>query len=232
MIALVLTLSVVGLAIVGKQQLSQSKSELSSPTTGEGKYTAKEIYEFWDMYLKVFIQEELHEGMHPSSTVNEVTQERIRSINERYDNPKFEFWGFDRYHIASRDVFLSMAYRGGSVQIQFFIPALMDEFYATGADRDPVQRHIFDNFLVIGYLHELDHIVLGYIDTGNIPEVLLAYESATWAKTVQSIELLVTKDAFALHSLDQSFLDAWIHSGKDITSDVWLNWIRYVYTIP
>ena len=209
---------------LGMQQGSQS--EIKAP------HTQEEIQKFWEEHLSTLVMKQLAGTAHPNEIVNLIIQERYRLINERYNNPRFALEGNENY--GPKDALMGARVEPGVVAIGFMVPALMDSFHGIGADRNPAQRSVFENGLVMGYIHELDHLAYDLIESPRTLEERVTSESITWAKTVQSMELLVSKGAFQLHPSDQKYYSVWLESKRRKDSSMWVSFIREMYrhTVP
>jgi len=88
--------------------------------------------------------------------------------------------------------------------------------------------------MTIGYIHELDHLAFDPIESSSTLEERVTSESVAWAKTVQSMEVLVNNHAFLLDPSDQEYYNAWLRSGKQEDSKEWQSFIRdtYRHTVP
>ena len=199
----------------------------SAGSGDQSKYNDEEMQEFWDEHLDSLIVE-LITGAHANDTVNEIIQDRNRLINERYNNPEIEYVRIRNYAVTE-NIPMASGYKNGRAFIEFIVPAIMDEFYAMQAYRYPERRRLFENAITIGYLHELDHLAFDIIHTPSTFEERIQKESMAWAKTAQSIELLVTRHAFQLHASDLSYYNAWVRSGRQEDSSEWLDYIRDAY---
>ena len=212
-------LLVVALLIVANRP-SQSETGL--------KYTQEEMTIFWDEHLGPLIGQ-LTSSSHPNETVNSILQDKYRLMYERYGHLEVEFRRVRNY---SGFGFTPMGanYENGKPVMEIILPTVMDEFYAMQAHRSSAQKGIFENAIIIGYLHEFEHFI--HEDPSRVISTLderVESESLAWAKTAQSMELLKSAGHFELHPSDQSYYNAWVQSGRNETNSKWRGFIRDTY---
>lgn len=102
------------------------------------------------------------------------------------------------------------------------------------------EKHIFGEidstvrlFLLIGLMHELDHMALGVIDVPRDVKDILDGEGIVWAKTCEdTISVLIEEYHQELHNHDKIFYSEWVKSGRNVNSQSWKDFICGSYAVP
>lgn len=91
-------------------------------------------------------------------------------------------------------------------------------------------RQIFETDIVIGTIHELDHLALKVIDDNPSAARVIEGECAVWADTCEhAIRLFMETYKERVYKSAKGYYDAWLSCGKQIQSQQWRNFIASKY---
>lgn len=90
---------------------------------------------------------------------------------------------------------------------------------------------VWESFVVVGVMHELDHLALGVVEltpTRDIPKIIEG-ESIVWARTCQNTMRLLVENNWPLCGSDQDLYNAWISCNRKEKSSQWISFIKKRY---
>lgn len=115
----------------------------------------------------------------------------------------------------------------GQPQIRISLPSLKAVFDSFNGN--PNQDQIFEMELVIGLIHELDHLALGRAERIDGLEERIANEALVWSITCITIGLLV-KLGQVVDGEHVAMQTAWEKGGRNLQSTCWQDYIRGLYS--
>ncbi len=183
---------------------------------------------FWQEELNDLIYLQLVESKLPYSEINDHFREYNKRINIR-TGKKISVALSTSYHWSCKDAEGSggINAKDGSVEIQLYIPAIMDLFEALEHLNQTGWREAFRAHCIILFMHEMEHVVK---DTPMKKHIDIGEESRAWAETCRyTITPLVERYHLPLLSTDSNMYQAWKESGGNTNSDIWMNAIRKLY---
>lgn len=142
----------------------------------EGKPSNEELHAFWDAHLNRIVMEEVVRARYPVSEINNRYLELVRQSTERYGKV-FAIEASTVFNDLSRDVLAGCDARGGNPVLRIFVPAQL-RLYRSGE----VTPQTFEVAVVVGLLHELEHLASG-CDIEESKEALIASEVTAWDRT-------------------------------------------------
>ncbi|MES2436877.1 MAG: hypothetical protein V4519_02605 [Patescibacteria group bacterium] len=126
---------------------------------------------------------------------------------------------------------MSNTARNGIPIIDLYMPAL-ERQYAIRQKLDGINCDaMWQSVIVMGVLHELDHLANGWTDCapGDIP-ALIEYERLTWGKTSEyGMVPWVQNYGQILSPLCQRWYDAWIAADRDVDHPSWVTFVTSKY---
>jgi hypothetical protein len=91
-------------------------------------------------------------------------------------------------------------------------------------------RRLFENFVIISFLHELDHLLLGVtVGAGNRLASIMEQERLAWAETCEKTIRLFDENGDRLYSGDRVYYETWVRSGRNADSQLWRDFIAKMY---
>lgn len=188
--------------------------------------------QFSEDYFMKLVTQTVSVG-HPNETVSRILEERYRFVEEKRNEDIEWLIAVSSYSAGKRvlsTVRDEVRDEGRVIWITFFRPTIEELFYLSLADQGGINRQRFENSMVIGHIHELDHLVF---DTTEPPydtlEKRIDSEALTWAKTAESIELIRRTSEFPLIPPDEELYRTWLNSGGRVDSPAWRNRIESIY---
>lgn len=161
-------------------------------------------------------------------------QSRYRVLSARVEakyGVRSQFWVTTEYAEASPAITNAKASNNGTPVVATFVPAHMDLYEDMESRGVTPLRETFENNLVIGLIHELEHMAYDPINTSGSPssEELNRREIRTWAYTCEyTIQLFVDAE-LPISRSKMAFYDRWVAYGRRLTSVEWTNFITEAY---
>jgi len=120
--------------------------------------------------------------------------------------------------------------KDGEPQIAIFVPGLLLLFEQMLFTGRPDFRNLFGTFVVISFMHELDHLQIGFSGNEDSLEGTINTEKLAWAQTCQqTIRLFAEVYHQEISSLDARYYSAWVECGRNADSQAWKGFITEMY---
>jgi len=121
--------------------------------------------------------------------------------------------------------------KNGEPQVTIFVPSLLLIFEQMLFSGRHDFRLLFGAFVVISFIHELDHLQIGFSgDEERSLEQTIDTERRAWAQTCeQTIRLFVEVYHQEISALDERYYSAWLAGGRNVDSQVWKGFIAGMY---
>ena len=116
-------------------------------------------------------------------------------------------------------------------QIAIFVPALLLIFEQMMFIGRRDSRQLFQNFVVISFIHELEHLQMGFSsqEETSLKETINT-ERRVWAQTCeQTICLFTEVYRQEISSLDLRYYSAWVNCGRNADSKAWKAFVAGMY---
>lgn len=195
------------------------------------QYSKEAMQKFWETkVLPVIIS--LDEESCPFPKVREAFRENARLIQERYHCDPEIYWFDEFFSKVINGKISPMACWIDENQpiIEVSIPANMLSF----EDKRKTAgfknfQEVFDVDLLIGFMHELDHIALGLVGESESLLDMINGESIVWARTCENtIRLFVEEHHAKLTRFCHQRYDAWVMHGRNSEN---LEWRYFIATL-
>jgi hypothetical protein len=118
----------------------------------------------------------------------------------------------------------------GQPSVSVLVPAARKMFEGMKQEDSRFFRRLFENFVIISFLHELDHLLLGItVDAGNLLVSIMEQERLAWAETCEKTIRLFDENGERLYSGDRAYYATWVRSGRNADSKPWRDFIAKMY---
>jgi hypothetical protein len=135
------------------------------------------------------------------------------------------------YAVANNRAVLGTYVKDGKPYVDLLIPAIMDAHTFLLADYPHQAKEFFEYTIVIGFIHELDHLATGLVGSKEDLVKLIDHETKVWALTCEyGIRPMVEVHGVTIGSSDAEYYEDWLKSGRDAESSFWKMSIRRVYS--
>ncbi len=195
------------------------------------EYTDTEQHLFYDHHLK-YTLEDILGGKYLIPEINARYQERSQKITARYGK-LFRVSFCTSYSKASHRVLRGCWIDGTQPVIQIFIPANMDLYQEMRGKNESDWEKKFEYTLIIGFLHELDHLAEGVPGNGKqTDEEKDLCEEIAWAATCEfTIRPLVERYHLSLEQSNDAYYQAWVEANRDRNNEKWKQFIQQTYSV-
>jgi hypothetical protein len=203
----------VGVPILQPRATASAELETNPPLPPES-----EIREFWVRELEAFFKERILKGQTDYSVLNAQLVESYAAVRKQYGHD-LSYKLVDRYAKRGWRAKMGSSVNEGRPTMSLFIPSLMI------LKRICAHRRMFELTILVGFMHELDHFVLGEVGKGT----LIESEKRTWARTCErTIRPLIELGA-PVEDGNQRCYNAWMAAGRDEKSPQWDAFIKTHY---
>lgn len=186
------------------------KKNEPTPTVAERverKFSDEELHAFWDSHFNRTVMEEVLRARYSVSDINNRYLELSRRSAERYGKV-FAIEASTSFNNRSRDVLAGCDARGGNPVLRIFVPAQL-QFYRSGK----VTPQTFEVSIVIGLLHELEHLASG-CDNVDGKEALIASEVTAWDRTCRYTVSALVRAGRNLDPVGATMYRGWLACGQ------------------
>lgn len=191
-------------------------------------YSKKEIHAFWDQHFQKLMQDQIVGGKYGIAEINQRIAELTVLIKERYHS-SISVNMMERYltpvSVGNYALCSSQVSKNGVPEIYISVPALMAATAQVRFSGGPDWPKQMELALIIGYIHELDHLALGfkYADKeSTTADELVEEEIVAWAQTCEkTIRVLVENYHFKLSVNDDFYYQQWLLAGRNQQSPAW-----------
>ena len=119
----------------------------------------------------------------------------------------------------------------GQPEMAIFVPALKIMWEEMRRKKFVGFRQRYQTAILIGFIHELDHINLGFIWASPSIDQMIHAESVVWGSTCEhTIRPLVDNHHLELCHSDQLFYSMWVKSGRNVNGPQWKGFVASLYT--
>ena len=118
----------------------------------------------------------------------------------------------------------------GVPEVALFVPAIRMVFEDFHKSSPRNFRQVFESCVIIGFLHELDHLALRIIgDEADLAKVING-ERIVWAETCeQAVRLFLDIYIEPLCWSDMLYYSAWVRCRRNVESKQWKDFIASLY---
>lgn len=222
-----MTISILKLLEVFKQKGRDEVVQKSS-STSVTRRSDLEMQIFWAKELNDLIYLQLVEGKLPYPEINQHFADYNKHISARTGRSMTVSLSTN-YHWSCKDAEGSAGInsKDGSVEIQLYVPAIMDLFEALERSNQPRWREAFKAHCIILFMHEMEHLRK---DTPMKKHIDISEESRAWVETCRyTIAPLVEKYHLPLFLSDFNMYYSWNESAGNGDSQIWKNAILKLY---
>jgi hypothetical protein len=189
------------------------------------------LVEFWEAYMAQIITSVV-QGTYRLSLINDRFQNNNRLISARYKR----ILNVTMSILACQDQFggegsLPQGCRivDGEPQVVLFVPTLIEVMAHLKRKHPGSYREVFETALVVGTIHETDHLAMGLAEEGDALSTLND-EQRVWAETCEhTIRPLVEIYHEPICASDMMYYQAWVKAGRNVESSEWRTFIRKLY---
>ena len=190
-----------------------------------------QVKEFWDKEAMPVIKRLLN-GQYRLPEIQARFQWAVGEILGKYGVPL----NIDMSFIAPTDrggknliLPVGCHFRGGRPEVGFFAPVFRTIFRDLRSSKPADFRKLFERDVVIGFMHELDHLVQGIIDNPNRAQVV-DFECLAQAATCEhTIRVFTEVYHEELCKDDMLFYSTWVKCGRNAESKDWRDFIAKMY---
>jgi hypothetical protein len=188
--------------------------------------------DFVENYLGPVIKGQVINGLHPFPEVNERYRALYQVVVLRYKKePIFALRA--EYSKSGASVMMSSGTSNDTPYVNFIVPKLIDQWYELSKSGREKWREEFENSLVVGFFHELEHLAYGrgtmMVDGKRSLERLVTMEKRIWAITCEHTILPFVRRGVPLQSTDSLYYADWVKAGRNVKSPSWDLAIRETY---
>jgi hypothetical protein len=210
-------------------------AELLTNAVTHKTYLRSDIIAFQTNIVEPLIMQVVR-GELPLEGLNARSREQTKEIRARYGRG-VNLYYFQELPQSSSVLASVMQSRvdNGVPKVFVFMPNIVANFEINGSTNfeTRMQEHRAD--IVLGFMHELDHLCLGDVPGWNAStnatdaEALLECEKRAWALTCDKTIRVFVEHGYPVIKTRRTFYDAWIESGCDAKSPIWDKAIRRLY---
>jgi hypothetical protein len=118
----------------------------------------------------------------------------------------------------------------GIPEVAIFVPVVKEIFLEIRKKSPAGFRRKFETTLVIGFLHELDHLALGLTCNDPSFDAMLEVERVVWSWTCErTINVFAETYKRELCHSDRLYYDNWLRCGRNADSPCWRSFIANLY---
>jgi hypothetical protein len=194
-------------------------------------YTETQLKAFHAFHMQKVLEEGLMVGKHPVPELNARYIKLMEMVKKRYGMyPTFTL--SPSYDKTSRERAGTSGIINRVPTVGFIVPALWDYYVELqGIWGSKLGEAMFSNALIIGLLHELEHLGYGLIDDSRkaFDPNLDAVEAATWAHTCEETIRIFVEKGLPLANNERASYQVWVESGRNAASSKWQKAIKDRY---
>lgn len=211
---------------------SSQKKKFDPEKFDPSPYTDTAMRQFWKDHMDHFVNK-LIEHTYAIPEINERFEKLVKEVNRRYG--RLTIARITTYFPESHSILGGAGLsKDGSAELSLIMPAIMDAYYRMQASGHTHLEKLFEHMVIIGIMHELDHIahekILGTRSNPPPLSVLLDKETKAWALTCEyTIRPLVERHGVPLTPSDFNYYNTWLRADRNVESSVWKEFIRNTY---
>ena len=232
LIAMMLAMLFIGTAFMDyrKAKAGPEKPLLKADT--QSPYSEQEMHDVWTNDFQNIVVS-LFSNAYPLQKIQERFDRLSGAIVDRY-HTNVPIHLITTYMAENADIFAGCYITNGQPQLDIIIPRLLDIIGEQRDKADPEWRATAQDELLVGILHEFDHIAiqknLGASAYPPSLDELVEAESAAWAQTCEhTITLLIEEYHAPLPRTDHIYYEKWVAAGHNENSPLWKDFIRSAY---
>jgi len=192
-----------------------------------------EMKVFWDTELANIIQR-LDGNVHRLPGIQERFNLLISRANNRYMRPIDLRIVCAELKIEAgegRRIAFGCSVTNGQPSVTIVVPEMKRTFDELRQEDPGLFRRMFENFVIVSFLHELDHLALGIVGGADISVAqIIECERMVWAETCETTLRLFTETyKEILYVGDRLYYAAWIRGGRNAESQTWRDFIAKMY---
>lgn len=192
-------------------------------------YSETEQKSFYAVHMQSVLEEGLFKGRLSILEINTRYALLKGLIQKRYGKPlKINLClGYDS---ASRNILQSSLVQEGVPVLNIVVPAEMDT-YTYYKDRGIQNLEAsFQSLLIIGIMHELDHLAYGLSGSrGMSADELDHMEVVAWSYTCDETIRIFVEKGLPVDPSDLSYYQVWVRGGQNMMSREWVEFIQKHY---
>lgn len=182
-----------------------------------------EVKAFWARELEGLFKERILTGQTEYAVLNAQLRESRVEIRKRYGRD-LEMRMVANYAKAGWLVMMGSLVSKGQPAVELIIPSLMILHHEC-AKRGHDARRAFELAILVGFLHELDHLALGEVGRSTHVES----EKRAWARTCERTIRPLVEFGAPVEAGHRIYYDAWVSARRDERSPKWDAFIRTHY---
>ncbi|MCX6720347.1 MAG: hypothetical protein NTW11_00890 [Candidatus Staskawiczbacteria bacterium] len=196
-------------------------------------YSVLEMQCAWSNDFQQVFDQELLLNKYPIFEIQDRYNSTLQLIYQRYGST-LAINMVTAYCRASTEVLCGNYFTNGHPTVDIIIPKLLDICKDEQRKNPSGWRERMRFVLVIGFMHELDHLAFGTIaKEGDKPEPLdqlVNEEANVWALTCENtLAPLIEKYKVQLTAGEYTYYNEWLKAGRDKNSQSWRSFIRWAY---
>lgn len=194
-------------------------------------YSEAELKAFWAAHIEPVLIGELVAGKCQIPEVRERYAMLCAETKNRY-KAFFEIKMITNYDERSHEISFGCSTLNDGAVLEIIMPKQIDIWRELQCSNRADWREQFRNYLIISFMHEMEHIVGDPTDQPgkNDRHNLIAKEKRAWARTIEyTIVPMVEKYHLPISPSDQVYYDWWVATGRSENSPTWEALITHFY---
>jgi len=197
-------------------------------------YSLMEMQSTWLNHFQQVFDQQLFLGRYPIPEIQDRYDQAVQLIEKRYGSG-LAVNMVTTYDKASTDVLCGNCFKDGHPTAEIMIPKLLDICKGERQRNPNGWQDRMRLVLVVGLMHELDHLASGPIlKEGEKPlplDQLVDEETRVWALTCENtLRPLIEKYKAQLTEDEYIIYNQWLKSRRDESSPTWRNFIHWAYS--
>lgn len=194
-------------------------------------YPEAQVRTFYAARMQSVVESTLVKREHPLPEIAQLLRELLDKVQKRYSKlPHVEF--VPTHRPESPTIREASAVFDGVPIMLMVIPARMDQYYWWRGQGTAGHEEMFKTSIVIGIIHELQHLAYGMEYGDNVPssnDALDREEVSIWALTCEKALRVFIENGYATTPEDRLYYDAWVAGGRTELSQSWNTFVRQTY---
>lgn len=207
------------------------RTPLSAVAQATPVYEHEQVRTFYAVRMQKVVEDAYVRREHPLPEIKALLNELLDRVQQRYG--KMLQVDFQVVHRPeSPAIREASAVIDGAPVILMVIPARMDQYYWWRGQGVAGHEEMFKTSIVIGIIHELQHLAYGVEYGDSVPtsnDALDREEVSTWALTCERAIRVFIENGYATTPEDRLYYEAWVAGGRTELSQSWNTFVRQAY---